>query len=289
VDLQLCPKCLLEAGFITQPFEEAQPVIKGGPGKQKGLPQAGEQFGHYQMLHLLGQGGMGVVYEAEDLETGRRIALKLLGQGLDSPEARSRFLREGRLAASINHPNSVYVFGTEEIAGTPVISMELMSRGTLRDRVAVSGPLPAAEAVDAVIQIVMFRDREAVSKGALWALTLTWTYAVCVVIIPCLLAALLFRGGALLQGLGIIIVTTKGKPASRLRVFWRNLVAWLPFVCLGGLASMLGIISGESAQKVLLRTIVVLLGLLSALTLVSLSRPKRGLQDRLSGTFLVPR
>ena len=93
---------------------------------------------------------MGAVYEAEDLESGRRVALKVLSHRLDSPDARERFFREGRLAASINHPNSVYIFGTEEIGGTPVIAMELVSGGTLQDRVRARGPLPIGEAVDCV-------------------------------------------------------------------------------------------------------------------------------------------
>ena len=71
-----------------------------------------------------------------------------------SPEAQARFLREGRLAASINHPNSVYIFGTEEIGGTPVITMELVAGGTLQDRVRARGPLPIGEAVDAVLQLI---------------------------------------------------------------------------------------------------------------------------------------
>jgi uncharacterized RDD family membrane protein YckC len=103
---------------------------------------------------MIGAGGMGAVFDAEDLETGRRVALKVLGQTLDLPEARERFFREGRLAASINHPNSVYVFGTEEIAGTPVIAMELVSGGTLQERVQKRGPLPVGEAVDATLQII---------------------------------------------------------------------------------------------------------------------------------------
>ena len=124
------------------------------PAALKGVPQPGEDFGHYRLIRLLGQGGMGVVFEAEDLETGRRVALKILGQALDSPEARKRFLREGQIAASINHPNSVYVFGTEEIAGTPIIAMELVGGGTLRDRVIASGPLTAVEAVDVLLQLI---------------------------------------------------------------------------------------------------------------------------------------
>ena len=62
------------------------------------------------------------------------------------------------MAASINHPHSVYIFGSEEIAGTPVIAMELLPGGTLRDRVIKSGPFPAAEAVDAVLQLTAGLD-----------------------------------------------------------------------------------------------------------------------------------
>src|SRR5438309_9278546 len=82
------------------------------------------------------------------------MAVKVLTHSLDSPEARRRFLREGRLAASVNHPNTVYVFGTEEINGQPVITMEFVAGGTLQDRVKRQGPLPVNEAVDAILQIV---------------------------------------------------------------------------------------------------------------------------------------
>ncbi len=120
----------------------------------RALPEPGATFGHYRIGRLLGEGGMGAVFEAEDLESGRRVALKVLGHRIDSPEARSRFFREGRLAASINHPNSVYVFGTEEIAGIPVIAMELVAGGTLQERVSRQGPLPVGEVVDSVLQIM---------------------------------------------------------------------------------------------------------------------------------------
>lgn len=97
---------------------------------------------------------MGEVYEAEQEETRRRVALKVLSRGLLDPTDSARFLREGRLAASISHPNSVYVFGTEEIEGTAVIAMELVSGGTLKDRVERDGPMPPREAVDAILQVV---------------------------------------------------------------------------------------------------------------------------------------
>lgn len=150
-----CPKCLLAAGLSTERIH--------GPSAASGqtqatrsheLPRPGELFGHYRISRFLGQGGMGAVFEAEDMESGRRVALKVLGQSLDSFEARERFLREGRLAGSINHPNSVYVYGTEEIGGIPVIAMELVPGGTLRDRVVARGPLPVGEAVDATMQII---------------------------------------------------------------------------------------------------------------------------------------
>ena len=150
-----CPRCLLKAAFTESPTGPGGTVILPPPrSPSRGLPQPGEQLGHYRIISLLGAGGMGAVFDAEDSESGRRVALKVLSHTLDLPEARERFFREGRLAASINHPNSVYVFGTEEIGGTPVITMELVSGGTLQDRVQASGPLPVGEAVDAILQVV---------------------------------------------------------------------------------------------------------------------------------------
>ena len=152
----LCPKCLLKLAMETQPGPGARGTVTlpGTGTSSRALPQPGEQFGHYAIIRALGAGGMGAVYEAEDLESGRRVALKVLSHRLDSPDARERFFREGRLAASINHPNSVYIFGTEEVGGTPVIAMELVSGGTLQDRVRARGPLPIGEAVDCVLQLV---------------------------------------------------------------------------------------------------------------------------------------
>ncbi|HEX5218663.1 MAG TPA: protein kinase [Verrucomicrobiae bacterium] len=153
---ELCPKCLLKAAMGTQPVlgPTGTVALPSPDTKFRGLPQPGEELGHYRIVRVLGRGGMGAAFEAEDLETGRRVALKVLSHTLDAPDARERFFREGRLAASINHPNSVYVFGTEEIGGTPVISMELVAGGTLQDRVSTRGPLPIGEAVDAVLQII---------------------------------------------------------------------------------------------------------------------------------------
>jgi serine/threonine protein kinase len=161
----LCPQCLLNVGLPTgAETGEATTMASPHPGSfglgdrsqanSRHLPEVGRKYGAYRLVRLLGKGGMGAVYEAEHLETGRRVALKVLGHSLDSPEARARFLREGRLAASINHPNSVYIYGTEEIEGTPVIAMELVAGGTLQDQVRQEGPLPVTGAVDAILQII---------------------------------------------------------------------------------------------------------------------------------------
>jgi serine/threonine protein kinase len=97
---------------------------------------------------------MGEVYEAEELETGRRVALKVLTGSMGIEDDRARFNREGRLAASISHPNTIYVYGTDEIQGFPAIAMELATGGTLKDLVFAEGPLPPEQAVDIVLQVV---------------------------------------------------------------------------------------------------------------------------------------
>jgi uncharacterized RDD family membrane protein YckC len=163
----LCPACLLTAASepvsdITGALTTLTPLggsraSSAGPGASTRLAP-GQDFGPYRIVRLLGQGGMGEVYEAEQIEHGRRVALKVLSQRLIDRHDRARFLREGQLAASINHPHSVYIFGSEEIAGTPVIAMELLAGGTLKDRVREQGPLPPAEAVDAIRQVIAGLD-----------------------------------------------------------------------------------------------------------------------------------
>jgi uncharacterized RDD family membrane protein YckC/tRNA A-37 threonylcarbamoyl transferase component Bud32 len=142
------------SGALDGPDDDtltAAPVPPPVPGEPMDFPR---ELGGYRLLGLLGVGGMGTVYEAEQLATGRRVALKMLGQQLDSPQMRQRFLREGRLAASVNHPNSLYIFGSEEIETHPVITMEIAGGGTLKDKLKKRGPLPVAEAVDAILDVI---------------------------------------------------------------------------------------------------------------------------------------
>ncbi|HET9270637.1 MAG TPA: protein kinase [Vicinamibacterales bacterium] len=114
----------------------------------------GQIVGRYRIQHLIGTGGMGEVYAADEMEHGRRVALKVMKGQLPSGEARNRFVQEGRLASAVNHPNSVYVFGSEIIDGYPVIVMELLEGGTLKDLVQSAGPLPTTHAVDAIVQLI---------------------------------------------------------------------------------------------------------------------------------------
>lgn len=126
----------------------------GLPAELPFLFSAGQHFGPYLIVRPIGKGGMGQVYEAEETESGRRIALKLLSRGLGDDEERERFLREGQLAASLSHPNCVYVFGTSEIQGFPIIVMELVPEGTLKDLVVPDSPMTPARAVDAILQVI---------------------------------------------------------------------------------------------------------------------------------------
>jgi len=137
------------------------PTGAGLPADLPFLFSGGQQFGGYEIARPLGKGGMGQVYEAEEIDSGRRIALKLLSRGLGDDEERERFLREGRLAASLSHPNCVYVFGTSEIQGFPVIAMELVPQGTLKDLVVPGTPMTAAAAVDAMLQGIAGLDAAA--------------------------------------------------------------------------------------------------------------------------------
>ncbi len=160
IDSVACPACFERLGPASgseAPTVSATEAQVEARARQPRL-SAGHQFGPYRIERLLGRGGMGEVYEAEHVEHGRRVAIKVLNQALTDPKDRARFLREGQLAASISHPNTVYIFGSEEIKGTPVIAMELLPAGTLKGRVRAHGPLAPAEAIDAILQVVAGLD-----------------------------------------------------------------------------------------------------------------------------------
>ena len=103
--------------------------------------------GRYEILRPLGHGAMAVVDLAHDRELDRDVALKRLAENLARDEdLRARFLREGRLAAQLSHPNIVRVYDVGEGDGRPYIAMEHVDGETLADLVARRGRLPVAEA-----------------------------------------------------------------------------------------------------------------------------------------------
>lgn len=98
---------------------------------------AGTRFGAYEIVVLLGAGGMGEVYRARDTRLQREVALKVLPEPVASdPDRRARFAREAQALAALNHPNIATIHGIEESAAVSALVMELIEGETLEEKLA---------------------------------------------------------------------------------------------------------------------------------------------------------
>ena len=132
---------LIEVDATSAVESQLNRMSDGGSAKEL---TPGDHVGRYVVVRPLGRGGMGVVYVARDERLGRDVALKMIA-GLPDEAARTRFWREARTAASVNHPHICQVFEVDEAGGDIFLTMELLE-GEALDRRLLKGALPAPEA-----------------------------------------------------------------------------------------------------------------------------------------------
>lgn len=118
--------------------------------KMSGLP---EQIGPYAITGKLGEGGMGIVYSANDTRLNRPVALKMILDSGDDEDSRKRFLREAQAAARVTHPNICRIYDIGEVDGRPFLVMELLEGESISERLR-RGPMPLAEALPVMLGIL---------------------------------------------------------------------------------------------------------------------------------------
>src|SRR5215471_4412690 len=113
----------------------------------------GSKLGPYQIISLLGVGGMGEVYRANDTNLKRQVAIKVLPASVaGDPERLARFQREAEVLAALNHPNIAHIHGLEKSDGMIALALELVEGPTLADRIA-RGRIPLDETLPIARQI----------------------------------------------------------------------------------------------------------------------------------------
>jgi serine/threonine protein kinase len=142
--------------------EETGPDL-GAPGQdgkewafleRSATPGALGRLGHYEILEVIGRGGMGAVLKAQDEKLQRVVALKVMSAALaGDPGARKRFVREARLAAAVTHDHIIAIYAVEEEGPVPYLVMPLIAGHSLQQEIDRRGPLPAAEVVRIGLQI----------------------------------------------------------------------------------------------------------------------------------------
>ena len=139
-------------GSIEKAIAAAAAQVQRAPGAPATESMLGRTISHYKITEKLGEGGMGVVYKAEDSKLRRTVALKLppLDQ-LAAEEAKARFVREAQAAAALNDPNICTVHEIDEADGRTFIAMEFVAGQNVKDKVR-DGALPLDEALDIAIQ-----------------------------------------------------------------------------------------------------------------------------------------
>ena len=116
------------------------------------ISEPGETFGHFRMIRMLGKGGMGEVFLAEDTALSRKVALKLLPGKSTAGEQLERFRQEARSASALNHPNIITVYEIGDNGGTLFIATEFIQGVTLRERIG-GADLTLREVLDIAVQV----------------------------------------------------------------------------------------------------------------------------------------
>ena len=158
----------------------------------------GTVISHYRIVEKLGEGGMGVVYRAEDLRLGRSVAIKALPPDFGrDPDRRERFRREARAAATLNHPGIASVFELEEIGDDLYIVFELVQGVTLRKAIG-TGPLD----LDTVLALACGLAVE-VHRVEPWLRRADALFMVLLLALAAVVAASHTAAGAVLAGLAV--------------------------------------------------------------------------------------